>query len=77
MPEKHRCVLCNVTLRKYTPGEPKCHRKCWLSLRTKQDRHLDFLFAKDRKKEDMKKTVIIQPEDDSPKDYTEPGSPTS
>ena len=36
-----------------------CCRKCWLKLRDKDDRFLDFLFCKD--KQDIKKTTIIEP----------------
>jgi len=36
-----------------------CCRKCWLKLRDKEDRFLDFLFCKD--KQDIKKTTIIEP----------------
>lgn len=62
---KFKCVVCKKTMRNYQPGEKLCHRICWMKLRNKDERHLDFLFCKDKKKEQMKKTIIISPEQDS------------
>lgn len=61
-----KCVECYKTLRNYEPGKPKVHRSCWLKIRDKDDRHLDFLFCKDKSKRDMKKTKIIHPDELQP-----------
>jgi len=74
---KYKCVVCKKTLRNYLPHEKPIHRICWLKLRDKGDKHLDFLFCKDRAKEKMKKAVIIEPESESSEDYVSPGSPNS
>ena len=74
---KYKCVVCKKTLRNYQPHEKPIHRICWLKLRDKSDKHLDFLFCKDRAKDKMKKAVIIQPESESSEDYISPGSPNS
>lgn len=58
---KKKCVECNSTLRNYQPGDKPIHRKCWMSLRSKSERHYDHLFCKDIKKEQLKKVQIIEP----------------
>jgi hypothetical protein len=60
--ERTKCVECNKTLRCYTRGDPKVHRKCWLKIRDKNERHLDFLFCKDKSKREMKKMKIVHPD---------------
>ncbi len=64
--ERVKCVECNKTLRCYKIGEKKIHRKCWLNLRNKNERHLDFLFCKDKSKREMKKMTIIHPDNLQP-----------
>ena len=62
MNRKEICVECHKTLRNYSKGDKKIHRKCWMSLRDKSERHYDFLFCKDKAR-DMKKTLLIPPLD--------------
>ena len=64
--DRVKCVECNKTLRNYKPGEKKIHRKCWINLRDKNERHFDFLFCKDKSKREMKKTTIIPTDDLQP-----------
>ncbi len=56
---KKTCIECNKTLRNYKKGEKPIHRKCWLKLRDKDDKIFDFLFCKDRPKEQMRKVKVI------------------
>jgi len=67
MNTKEKCVECRKTLRNYESGDKKIHRKCWMNLRDKSERHYDFLFCKDKSKRELKKMAIIQPD----KEYTE------
>ena len=57
MDKKNICFECKKSV-KNTQSNIVC-RKCWLKLRDKDDRYLDFLFCKD--KQDTKKTTIIEP----------------
>jgi hypothetical protein len=66
---KNKCIVCKKTLRNYQPHEKPIHRICWLKLRQKDEKHLDFLFCKDRAKDKMKKSLIIEPESESSEDY--------
>jgi hypothetical protein len=59
MKRKEYCVECGKTLRNYKQGDKKIHRKCWMLLRDKSERHYDHLFCKDKKRETMKKSIII------------------
>jgi hypothetical protein len=59
--ERHKCLECGLTLRNYENGKPKIHRKCWLMIRSSQDRCVDFLFCRDRRKETLKKMKVIEP----------------
>ena len=59
--ERHKCLECNKSLRKYEKGKPKIHRACWLKIRDKDDRCVDFLFCRDRRKETLKKMKVIEP----------------
>jgi len=63
---KKTCIECDKTLRNYKKGEKPIHRKCWLKLREKDDKIYDFLFCKDRPKEEMKKIKVIdcEPKED-------------
>lgn len=63
MNRKEYCVECGKTLRNYKQGDKRIHRKCWMLLRDKSERHFDHLFCKDKKRETMKKSVIIPPLD--------------
>jgi hypothetical protein len=63
MNRKEYCVECNKTLRNYNKGDKKIHRKCWMLLRDKSERHYDFLFCKDKDREKQKKTILIPPLD--------------
>ena len=63
MSRKEYCVECHKTLRNYNKGDKKIHRKCWMSLRDKSERHYDFLFCKDKDREKQKKTILIPPLD--------------
>lgn len=58
---REKCVECGETLRKYKKGEPRIHRKCWLKIRDKDERCVDFLFCRDRRKEALKKMKVIEP----------------
>ena len=64
--DRVKCIECNKTLRNYKFGDKKIHRKCWLNLRNKNERHLDFLFCKDKSKREMKKMTIIPPDNLQP-----------
>jgi hypothetical protein len=57
---REKCVECGETLRKYKKGEPRIHRKCWLKIRDKDERCVDFLFCRDRRKEALKKMKVIE-----------------
>ena len=59
--ERHKCLEYNKSLRKYENGKPKIHRACWLKIRDKDDRCVDFLFCRDRRKETLKKMKVIEP----------------
>jgi hypothetical protein len=63
MKRKEYCVECGKTLRNYKQGDKRIHRKCWMLLRDKSERHFDHLFCKDKKIETMKKSIIIHPID--------------
>jgi len=63
MSRKEYCVECHKTLRNYNKGDKKIHRKCWMSLRDKSERHYDFLFCKDKDRDKQKKTILIPPLD--------------
>lgn len=63
MSRKEYCVECDKTLRNYNKGDKKIHRKCWMLLRDKSERHYDFLFCKDKDREKQKKTILIPPID--------------
>ena len=65
----NKCIVCKKTLRNYQPHEKPIHRICWLKLRQKDENHFDFLFCKDRAKEEIKKSLIIKPESESSEDY--------
>jgi hypothetical protein len=64
--QRYKCVECDKTLRNYKLGDKRVHRSCWLKLRSKDERHFDFLFCKDKNKRDMKKMKIIHPDDLQP-----------
>ena len=66
---KNKCIVCKKTLRNYQTNEKPIHRLCWLKLRNKDENHFDFLFCKDRAKDKMKKSLIIEPESESSEDY--------
>lgn len=55
--KKNICVECDKPIRKNSKS-PYIHRFCWLKLREKDERYLDFLFCKD--KTDKKKTVSVK-----------------
>jgi|SaaInl59LU_5_DNA_1037362.scaffolds.fasta_scaffold94122_1 hypothetical protein len=55
--KKYICLECNKPIRKNSKSD-YIHRACWISLRGKDERHLDYLFCKDRKRE-MAKTLAI------------------
>ena len=55
--KKHICLECNKPIRKNSKSA-YIHRACWLSLRDKDERYLDYLFCKDRKRE-MAKILAI------------------
>ena len=57
MDKKNICFECKKNVK--NSQSKICCRKCWLKLRDKDDRYLDFLFCKD--KQDTKKTTIIEP----------------
>ena len=57
--KKNICLECNKPIRKNSKSE-YIHRACWISLRDKDERFLDYLFCKDRKRE-MAKTVAVPP----------------
>ena len=59
--DREKCLECGLTLRKYKKGSPRIHRKCWLKIRDKDDRCVDFLFCRDRRKETLKKMKVIEP----------------
>ena len=59
--DREKCLECGLTLRNYENGKPKIHRKCWLMIRDKDDRCVDFLFCRDRRKETLKKMKVIEP----------------
>jgi hypothetical protein len=63
---REKCVECDKTLRNYVKGDKKIHRKCWLNLRDKSERHYDYLFCKDKDKREMKKMEIVKPIDEYP-----------
>lgn len=64
MSDKKTCILCNKTIKRFAKWndnkQRRVHRKCWLNFRDFGDRHFDYLFAGDRKKEQAGgETVII------------------
>jgi len=59
--DRQKCLECGGTLRKYVKGSPRIHRKCWLKIRDKEERCVDFLFCRDRNKEALKKMKVIEP----------------
>ena len=58
--DREKCLECGLTLRKYKKGSPRIHRKCWLKIRDKEERCVDFLFCRDRRKEALKKMKVIE-----------------
>lgn len=69
---RQKCLECGETLRKYKKGEPRIHRKCWLKIRDKDERCVDFLFCRDRRKEALKKMKVIEPTPTFEKSETKP-----
>lgn len=59
--DRQKCLECGGTLRKYVKGSPRIHRKCWLKIRDKEERCVDFLFCRDRNKQALKKMKVIEP----------------
>ena len=57
MNKRKSCFECKLPV-KNSQSNLVC-RKCWLNLRDKDDRYLDFLFCKD--KQETKKTTVIEP----------------
>ena len=60
--EKKKCILCNKTIKRFAKWNDNkqrlVHRKCWLNFRDFGDRHFDYLFCGDRKKNNGKHTII-------------------
>jgi len=69
---REKCLECGRTLRKYENGKPKIHRACWLKIRDKEERCVDFLFCRDRRKEALKKMKVIEPTTTFEKSETTP-----
>lgn len=61
--KKYSCVECGKSIRSNSKSN-YIHRSCWLSLRQKDERYLDFLFCKDREKQ--KKVVSFKTIDNIP-----------
>ena len=59
--KRYICVECNKPI-KQNSKSAFIHRKCWLQLREKDERYLDFLFVKD--KEQKKKVVSVRTEEE-------------
>jgi hypothetical protein len=60
--EKKKCILCKKTIKKFAKWndnkQRSVHRKCWLNFRDFGDRHFDYLFCGDRKKNNGKHTIL-------------------
>ena len=61
--KKYSCVECGKQIRSNSKSN-YIHRNCWLSMREKDERYLDFLFCKDREKQ--KKVVSFKTIDNPP-----------
>lgn len=64
--KRYICVECNKPIRQNSKSA-FIHRICWLKLREKDERYLDFLFVKD--KEEKKKVISVRTETEENEDY--------
>ena len=55
--KKYICVECDKPIRQNSKSA-YIHRKCWIKMREKDERYLDFLFVRD--KEEKKKVISIR-----------------
>jgi len=55
--KRYICVECNKPIRQNSKSQ-FIHRRCWINIREKEERYLDFLFVRDREKK--AKTISVK-----------------
>lgn len=63
--KRYICVECDKPIRQNSKSA-YIHRKCWIKMREKDERYLDFLFVRD--KEQKKKVISVRTETDEDDD---------